>query len=433
MAEAETEEDGASVFDFARQGSVASETGLAAEEVRDLLGSIQIYEGEGAVFKVHNTLVRIFINLMIKESGSLLITYEEGIEFTKSLIVKSTQEFPEELQEEIRRLVNARIKSFRFQEIFLDAGFYKYVKQLFNVKNEDLLRALIKIYEILITLNFEANQELVNSILAELSEILAFSSKAEVIAQIIAIFISSSPQSLRFISLEQLAALARGPAQVDLLLEITKLIVIFFRDTPDLAIADHTPLVATIVAALVANLKNTPPTARVSLLLDEGAAGLLAPSQTALLERKTQRRKLIQVLLSYAKEIASESEKGGQALAQALLTDNHTLRAVAEAVVSETRNEEFLMQLLRVCIACCGSLSMEVSEHQTALQAYVSGLVFDFADEILAVIHKSSENYYCKVLANDLFNLTMLLNLHNEDPTLHLFHQLTRLFNHPLD
>lgn len=51
---------------------------------------------------------------MIKESGSLLITYEEGIEFTKSLIVKSTQEFPEYMQDEIRRLVNARIKSFRF-------------------------------------------------------------------------------------------------------------------------------------------------------------------------------------------------------------------------------------------------------------------------------------------------------------------------------
>lgn len=79
------------MLDFARQGSTIKETGLAGEEVRDLLNKIQIYESEGAVFKIHNTLVRIFINLMIKESGSLLITYEEGIEFTKSLIVKSTQ------------------------------------------------------------------------------------------------------------------------------------------------------------------------------------------------------------------------------------------------------------------------------------------------------------------------------------------------------
>lgn len=34
------------------------------------------------------------------------------------------------------------------------------------------------------------------------------------------------------------------------------------------------------------------------------------------------------------------------------------------------------MQLLRVCVAGCGSLSMKVSEEQSKVQAYISKLMF---------------------------------------------------------
>ena len=432
-----TEEEEGSLFEYAR--AVTTETGgMPGEELKELLGSIEIFDSEGgAIFMIHNHLVRIFINLMIKESGSLLITYEEGIEFTKTLIVKSTLEFPDYMKEEIRRLVNARIKSFRFQEIFLDAGFYKYVKELFSVKNEDLLRALIKIYEILITLNFEANQELVNSILAELAEILKFSTKHEVIAQIIAIFISSSPQSLSFVSLEQLAALYQQMAHtpnLSLLLEVTKLIVISFRDTPGLSIRKHQPLVAQIVNTLIQRLGETSPPA--CKLGEDPSAGsssdLMAMHGSSqglqqVFESKDQRNKLIHVLLSYAKEIAGEN------LASDLLEAGDNLRAIAEAVVAEPRNEEFLMQLLRISVAACGSLSGEVSEEQSGLQHYISQLVFELCDEIIGVVQKSSENYYCKVLANDLFNLTMLMHLPCSEQTQRFFLKLTKLVKHPLD
>ena len=59
--------------------------------------------------------------------------------------------------------------------------------------------------------------------------------------------------------------------------------------------------------------------------------------------------------------------------------------------------------------------------------------MFELCEDIINVIQKSSENYYCKVLANDLFNLTMLMNLPTSDLTLIYFRKLTRLFKHPLD
>ena len=96
-------------------------------------------------------------------------------------------------------------------------------------------------------------------------------------------------------------------------------------------------------------------------------------------ESKDQRNKLIHVLLSYAKEIAGEN------LASDLLEAGDNLRAIAEAVVAEPRNEEFLMQLLRISVAACGSLSGEVSEEQSGLQHYISQLVFELCDEIIGV------------------------------------------------
>lgn len=49
------------------------------------------------------------------------------------------------------------------------------------------------------------------------------------------------------------------------------------------------------------------------------------------LEKQNQHRKLIQVLLSYAKEIASVGEKSE--LPQSLLCDTDALRVLGEAVV----------------------------------------------------------------------------------------------------